>query len=401
MNILFLSELFYPHKGGAELATYLYTKLLNKADFNLVVVTNRFSGEPEVTKNGNLTIYRLPLLKRSRSIKYSVLQSSNFLFSDFLKKLLKWSDVVYIPGSWYLAIPIAKAYGKPVVTHLHDYLPVCPLATLYDLSERSICHHHHHMFCSLKCIVAYEKSNENRPGEVLISALLNSTIGHYMGKLVALSDSIICVSEMQRRLITEHMPSIRSKLHVVYNPLPAVPQFNGEGNDLGYFGGSSVLKGLDVLGRALLEIRPKNKTHATKMSNVSEKSRALKKLGIIVHGELNKELYEDLYKRIQVVIVPSVWPEPLPYVVSEALLSKRLVIASSVGGIPEQVKGSEGAFLFEPGSHEQLAELIQRVEGLDREARLDLGCKNRRSILKQFNNERTSQEFIKVLTGCS
>lgn len=47
LRILFLSELFYPHGGGAELATYLYAKLLSSAEFNVVVVTNRFSGEPE------------------------------------------------------------------------------------------------------------------------------------------------------------------------------------------------------------------------------------------------------------------------------------------------------------------------------------------------------------------
>jgi len=47
MNILFLSEWFYPHGSGAELATYLYAKLLNEADFNVVVTTNRFAGERE------------------------------------------------------------------------------------------------------------------------------------------------------------------------------------------------------------------------------------------------------------------------------------------------------------------------------------------------------------------
>jgi hypothetical protein len=49
MNILFLSELFYPH-GGAELATYLYAKLLSEAGFNAVVITNRFTGESDVSK---------------------------------------------------------------------------------------------------------------------------------------------------------------------------------------------------------------------------------------------------------------------------------------------------------------------------------------------------------------
>jgi len=402
MNILFLSELFHPHRGGAELATYLYTNLLAKAEFNLVVVTNRFAGEPSVSKNGNLTFYRLPLLKGRGSIKYSILQRFEVLFSSFLKNLLKWAEVVYIPGSWYLAIPLAKVYGKPVITHLHDYLPICPLTTLYDLSTRTICYHHNRGVCSPKCIVEHERGNGKNSKEALMSAVLNPTVGHFMGRLVALSDSIICVSEAQKRLIMEQMPSIKSKLHVVYNPLPVVPQFNGEGSDFGYFGGSSPLKGFHILGQALQKVNPRIKVHATKMSNVSgNMCDALRRLGIIAYKKLDKKTYKDLYKQVQVVIVPSVWPEPLPYVVSEALLSKRLVIASRVGGIPEQVRDLKGAFLFQPGNHERLAELIHHVRGLSKEAKLDLGCQNRESFLKNFNNEKTFRDFLKVLEKCS
>ena len=124
MNILFLSELFYPYGGGAELATYLYAKLLNKAEFKVVVVTNRFAGESEVLKNGNLTVYRLPLFKKGGSVKYSVLKRFDVLLSSFMRKMVKWADAVYIPRFWYSAIPLAKAYGKPVITHLHDYIPI-------------------------------------------------------------------------------------------------------------------------------------------------------------------------------------------------------------------------------------------------------------------------------------
>jgi hypothetical protein len=53
VNILFLSELFYPHGSGGELATYLYAKLLSEAGINVIVITNRFAGEPDVSKKEN------------------------------------------------------------------------------------------------------------------------------------------------------------------------------------------------------------------------------------------------------------------------------------------------------------------------------------------------------------
>lgn len=398
MNTLVFSELFYPHGGGAELATYLYTKLLRKAEFDVVVVTNRFAGEAEVSKNGNLIVYRLPLFKKTGSVKYSTLKRFDVVFSSFMRKMVKWADIVYIPGFWYSAILLAKAYGKRVITHLHDYITICPLAVLYDVSKNTICHHRNKRICSPKCIMAHERADSRNLKEALMSVTLNSVVWHHIGKLVVLSDSIICVSEAQKRLIIEHAPSLARRLHVIYNPLPEVTEFNGLGHDFGYFGGFGFLKGFNVLCQALRNVNPKIKVHATKVPNVSKTlSNKLRQLGIIAHRKLSRELYNSLYKRIQVVVIPSIWPEPLPYVVSEALLSKRLIIASRVGGIQEQTKGLKGAFLFEPGNPVQLAELIKYVKDLPKEVKADLGSENKESFLKKNNNVRAFRDFLGIL----
>ena len=38
--------------------------------------------------------------------------------------MLYESDVVYIPRLAFPVIPYAKALGKTVIVHLHDYIPV-------------------------------------------------------------------------------------------------------------------------------------------------------------------------------------------------------------------------------------------------------------------------------------
>jgi hypothetical protein len=111
-----LSELFYPHGGGAELATYMYAKLLSKRPgIRVTVVTNQFPGEAYFSKNEGFSIYRLPLLK-NESMKYSILQRFDVLLSSVVRKLCKQSDIVYIPRYWISAIPLAKNLGKPVIT---------------------------------------------------------------------------------------------------------------------------------------------------------------------------------------------------------------------------------------------------------------------------------------------
>ena len=93
MNVLFLSELFYPHGGGAELATHIYAKLLSEAGFNVIVVTHRFLGEPEKSRKENLTVYRVPLFKSTPN-KYFMLERPEALFSSFIRRLMDWADVI-------------------------------------------------------------------------------------------------------------------------------------------------------------------------------------------------------------------------------------------------------------------------------------------------------------------
>lgn len=400
MNILFLSELLHPHGGGAELATHLYARILSKAGFNVVVVTNRFAGESKVSKNGNLTVYRLPLLKRSGSVKYSVLPRFDVLFSSFMKKLMKWAGTVYIPRVWYSAIPLAKSYGKPVIVHLHDYISSCPLSNVYDVSEGAICNRNS-LLCSPRCIYVYEKIKGRGFVETIISTALNSAL-RCLGNLVKLSDAVICVSKAHRNITIRRAPSLCAKTHVIYNPLPELSYVEIEGDDFGYFGGLNYVKGFRTLYHALELIRQVNprtiKIHATKFpQSAKHLAKSLKRLGIFPYEKLNYNQYEKLYGQIRAVIVPSVWPEPLPYLVSEAILRGRIVVASNVGGIPEQVEGCKGALLCEAGNYRQLAEAIESVKNLNRETIIDLGFRNRETFLKRFDDDTTIKRFIRVL----
>lgn len=401
MNVLFLSELFYPHGSGAELATYLYADLLSKSDFNIRIVTNKFVGEEAFSKINNLEIFRLPMFKNSESLKYSILKRIDVLLSTFLRKMLKWADVVYIPRFWFSAIPLAKALGKQVITHVHDYIPICPLESTYDTTKSALCKRNN-LICSPKCAYLYEKV-ANRPfKDILASVTLNSSLGSIFSGMIGLSDVIVCVSEAQRSIISRSNAFPSQKLFTVYNPVPAYPELPVKGDDFGYFGGLVKLKGFQILYDAVVAVNAVSckpvKIHCTKISRIKKDRNAiLTHEGFSIYGKLEKEKYNEVYQNIRCVVIPSLWPEPWPYVVVEALLQGRFIIASRIGGIPEQVKGCKGISLVEAGNIGMLQQAIIDVTNLKREAIMDSGFQNRETYRKRFSNEASLKNFITIV----
>lgn len=397
MNYLFLSESFYPHYGGAELATYLYAKRLAGKGNKIVVLTNRFPNEPEVSRSKNIVIYRLNLLKNNDS-KYSVFFRFDTLISSFLRRLVKWSDIVYIPRLWLNAIPYVKKLGKPVMVHLHDYFPICPLSTIFEFEKKSTCSS---PYCKPSCVWLTERYQNRTQSNAFLSSVLNPTLGSWIGGLVNFADSIICVSNAQKEILVRRLPNLQKKIHVIYNPMPDVSDIALEGNDFGYFGGNNQFKGISVLCESLKIIKKQGQynpiIYATKMltQNYSYNS-YLGKLGVVAYDKLGLTEFEQMYSSIQTVIVPSIWPEPLPYVVAEALIRGRLLIASKIGGIPELLNGCRGVIEVEPSNTIQLADAISKIMNIDDEEKMRMGRQNRETFLRRFNDEANLNRFISL-----
>lgn len=70
---------------------------------------------------------------------------------------------------------------------------------------------------------------------------------------------------------------------------------------------------------------------------------------------------DEFYSRVDVVVVPSLWAEPLPRAVLEAFSYGRPVIASERGGIPEAVGTAGGGWLFNPDSVDDLVAIMNKV----------------------------------------
>jgi glycosyltransferase involved in cell wall biosynthesis len=168
-----------------------------------------------------------------------------------------------------------------------------------------------------------------------------------------------------------------------------------EDEDFGFLSGTSYFKGFYLLYSSIKNLRDiRIKVMGT---NIGPYSPNIIYVGKIRH--LSQEFY-DFYKSIKTVVVPTLIPEPRPYIVTEALQMGRLLIASKIGGIPELTQGAKGVKLIEPNPIE-LAYALEEFSSIDIGTATEIGLFNRELILRRFNNEILVKQFIRILDEVS
>jgi glycosyltransferase involved in cell wall biosynthesis len=82
---------------------------------------------------------------------------------------------------------------------------------------------------------------------------------------------------------------------------------------------------------------------------------------VTVHGPIPHADVPKALSALDVLVVPSIWPENSPLVIHEAFLAGLPVIASNVGGIPELVTHGVNGLLFRAGDVDDLSRALRQV----------------------------------------
>ena len=83
--------------------------------------------------------------------------------------------------------------------------------------------------------------------------------------------------------------------------------------------------------------------------------------GVRAHGAWPHERVAEALASIDVLVVPSIWPENAAFVIREAFAAGLPVVASRIGGTPEVVRHGINGLLFEPDSVEDLRRMLLRL----------------------------------------
>jgi len=397
---LVVSELFWPEGGGAELATYLILQILANHGFELTVVT----GTKQPAKIPGVKYHITPFLKPTNRVVLWT-QMKTMAASSHFRRLLEGHDILYIPSAAYPLVPLAKKAGLRIIVHFHNYMPIRyhgikyyfepDIVTPYNELTQAIMHEYH------------IRKNLSR---TLLSPV--SYALYILSKdLIKQADTIICVSKRQAELIVKNMPQIRNKIKVIYNPPPPqllteepkkvfadVPTFL-------YVGGDSYVKGFYLVIHIIRLLAKQNiKAKFILTNNRSQKSiqllEAVSRIGSVeveVKGRIDYAELLTLQRRAWALLFPSIWEEPLPYAVVEAMLSATVPIGFKMGGLRELLEDTPAEdFLAMPGQVEQLMSSITRLMAHLREDIANIGLTLRKRALQIFNIKRLKERILKT-----
>jgi glycosyltransferase involved in cell wall biosynthesis len=101
----------------------------------------------------------------------------------------------------------------------------------------------------------------------------------------------------------------------------------------------------------------------------------------------------DFYAKIDVLIVPSIWPDTFPGVAFEAAAFSVPVIASMIGGLPEIIKENENGLFCTPSDPHSLSQAMKLLND-DRTFLNNLIGKSSESVKPLLSVERMLNQYI-------
>ena len=223
-----------------------------------------------------------------------------------------------------------------------------------------------------------------------------------------LVDAIVVNSRAVQRELVEHHHVPDGRTHLCYNGVDTVA-FHPEGHTdqsrpatltIGTVCALRAEKRLDVLFRAFARARSTGlnaRLVVVGSGPMAEPLEALRRqLGIVDSSELHATTRDVAHWMRQIdIFVLSSDTESFPNALLEAMACGCCVVASDVGGVPELVRNGDNGLLFEPGSVDQLTQILTAL-AVDADRRRALGAEAARTARAEFSIERNVASIERV-----
>jgi glycosyltransferase involved in cell wall biosynthesis len=413
MKVLFINKYFFL-KGGAETVFFQERKQLMEKGYEIVDFSMRHPRNiPSIYDD-----YFISNIDYSGNMYHNLIPSINDLKASFslihnneaVKKLQKLIDktlprIAHLHNIYHQLtpsiIPVLKSHGIKIVLTLHDYKLICPVYSMLKHS-RPCSECGGKAFWNVAVHRCYKKS--------LFKSLLLciEAYWHYYKRNYSCVDIMICPSKFIAQQIRNSGFS-GVPIEILHNgiDIDSITRSSADKGYYLYFGRVSEEKGVEFLVNT--HSRFQEYRHDSSRTYYQLQSFPLKVVG---EGEQLQRLrreYPDidfcgyrsgselgeLIANCSFVVVPSLCSENFSMTVLEAMAYGKPIIATRIGGLPEQIDDGVTGFLIEPGNSNQLMERLAVLMS-DKELRKRMGKAARDKLEKEFSFDRHLSKLIQI-----
>jgi glycosyltransferase involved in cell wall biosynthesis len=384
LKVVIVSGVYYPNIfGGTERAAQRLAEGLVARGHDVSVAALTWRKPREVANVNGVRVHYLPLknvyfpgrpMDRSAATKllWRILDTYNPIMSAALGRVfdIERPDVVNmhnIGGFSPLAWREARARRLPLVNTTHGLDLLCPFFLSRD---GATCQSH----CTMCRMYALPRVRMSRDVNVLTG------VSRYL------------IDEYER-----HGAFPNAKKMVIYNASPSVSALSRPSCEsvvrFGFLGRLHASKGIELLVREHQRLKDARTELVVAGSGRPEYERSLKPLANGSVRWLGHVDPQELFRQIDVLVVPSVLNDSAPMAILEALAHGLPVIGSRRGGIPELL-GADTGWLFDPDEPGALAAAMQGA--LDSRENLTPMGRRAQERAQQFCIERMIEGYLQA-----
>lgn len=294
-------------------------------------------------------------------------------------------DVVHVGHLNHLStslVDVAAARRIPVVMTLHDYWLMCPRGQFMQMFPEpgkelwAACDGQDDRKCATRCYARYfSGAPEEAEGD---EAHWTDWVRRRMLHVRQMCERIDCFIAPARYLADRFEKEFglpKAKIRCLdygfdLTRFQGRSRCNGEPFTFGYIGTHTAAKGIHLLLQAFAQLEGSSRLRVWGRERGQE-TESLKNLarsfGDLLHERIewlpeyrNQDIVKEVFNRIDVLVVPSIWVENSPLVIHEAQQARVPVITANVGGMAEYVRHEENGLLFEFRNAASLAEQMRR-----------------------------------------
>jgi len=368
MKVLFVSHGIYPlaPAAGVELFTAELAKAVALEHDVTVFVPVRTPakaptrGDVDINTEHGYRVIGVP--RRSRRLLHDKALVERFarLLGEIRPDLVYFQSIVGLP---FGIADEVRAQGIPYIFHLHDYYMICPRVKL--LRGGRVCPGPRLLRC------AFCGTNPFRHPRTAVRFFAGfRESGRKAREILANARVVLATSLLAREQFVQH--GLRRENTMIFPgtlgyEFARLPERSpARLPRIGFFGGPAASKGIEVLAQAAWQVDHDYRIEIHGVRNVRGRERLGRLFArvadkIIIAKSYKPEEVTSILDALDVLVVPSIWPETYGRVADEARSRGVIVLASEAGGMPERLVDGVNAFLFPPGESDALARSLDGI----------------------------------------